>query len=330
MNLSDRVLNFVVILILTALVGLATYYLFFFEQKSPAQNLIRKIEIAHEMKDDSQALSDIADFFSEYPNHPEVRRVYLTATEIFLSKRQLGNAEKYLQRALSSDNLSSSEKIRAAILLGELHIQTGIADSITLRTLEDAYLKASFANKEKLANLLGKLYLISGDNLNALRFFEEAKGENALIGKIRVELARKNWPSVQLLASRYQEIYPRGSHKEWVESLVQTNNKISNTTQPTLAIKGNDHALLPLLQNAVLSSNWIDALEISKKIIRNEDHSSDDEAYYLQGLIYYQLQQLPAAETSMKKISETYTNSKRAKQAKEWERIIQKEIQLSE
>jgi len=321
----------VVILILTALVGLATYYLFFFEQKSPAQSLIRKIEIAHEMKDNSQALSDIADFFSEYPNHPEVNRVYLTATDIFLSKRQFGDAEKYLQRALSSDNLSSSEQVRAAILLGKIHNQTGIADSITLRTLEDAYLKASFANKEKLANLLGELYLISGDNLNALRFFEEAKGENALIGKIRVELARKNWPSVLLLASQYQEIYPRGSHKEWVESLVQTNNQIPNSTQPTLVtIKEDDHSLLPLLQNAVLSSNWIDALEISKKIIRNEDHSSDDEAYYLQGLINYQLRQLPAAEASMKKISETYTNSKRFKQAKEWERIIQKEIQLSE
>ncbi len=332
MNSADKVLNFFVVLVLVALVGLATYYLFFFEKKSPAESLARKIEIAHEMKDDVQALSDIAEFLTDYPDNSKLNSVYLVSTEIFLDQNQLKDAEKYLNRVIGSDNLSSSEYIRSAILLGRIHIKTHIADTITLRTLEDAYLRSSFGNKEKLANLLGSLYLISGDTLNALRFFEETKGEKGLIGKIKVELTRGNLESARLLAKQYQEIYPQGSEQQWIQSLLSlnTNQSISNAniTPQTTVNNESDLTLMQKLQIAMITSNWIDGIELSRKLTENSDTSLDDQAYYFQGLIYYELKQLNLSENAMQKVTDMYPNSDKVTKAAEWKRIIRKERQL--
>ena len=345
MNRSEKTLGVIILIVMLALIAVFSYFIIAGQLKQGDEKLYHKIEVSSELSDHQKTLDMVAEFLVDYRNSPYINKVRIVAAKTLLEKHENQKARDYAIKVIR-DTDKSDEFVSAVMVLGELLVRTQKYDSVILAYLENAYLKASDPEKQKLADALGTAYYLKKDYAAALDKFQEAADEDAMIGEIKVYLVTQKYNMAINKLEDYFARYSASTRFEQEKSFyIKVCYQLASSQQKTKryqeAVKNylkivnrfrndrySDLALLQIAKIYDLNHKYDVALDFYQKVLNNNVHNGDEEALFRTAVLYYQTAKKAKALNLFQNLVSKYPNGDWIRKAYDWINLLNKEMQL--
>ncbi|MGL4560716.1 MAG: tetratricopeptide repeat protein [Brevinema sp.] len=313
-------------------------------QKTDDQREADKIFIAYELGDTALASKLITDFIVDFSTSPLQNTVRLIGAKIMNDKEDYNGAMNYIQKILSSEQISNKDYSESVLLLGEIARKRKQHDSYIQSFLEQAYFKAVEPIKSKLAFYLGYLFLNKGDFQSSLSYFNNVIGEDGVLGRADLYAAQVMHPETINALQNFLEQYPTSKNYDYARS---TFLKQVFSYSKALVVRGYmDNAqrflekiihLFPTSKDADLARIEIATIYYDKRefdraqrflsgVIENNDTTYNPEALFMLGQISFEKNAQEQALGYFRLLTEDFPNSKLASKAKQWQELLSESL----
>ncbi|MGL4388294.1 MAG: tetratricopeptide repeat protein [Brevinema sp.] len=308
------------------------------------QKEVDKIFVAYELGDTTLASKLITDFIVDFPTSDLQNTVRIVGAKIMNDKSDYTGAMNYIQKVLSSENISNKDYSEAVLLLGEIARKRKQYDSYIQSFLEQAYFKAAEPVKSKLAFYLGYLFLHKGDFQSSLSYFNNVIGEDGALGRADVYASQIMPPETINALQNFLEQYPTSKNYQYAR--MKFLEQIYSYSKSLIARGYFENAerslgkiihLYPTSKDADLARLEISKILYDKRdfdratrflsaIIENIDTTYNPEALFMLGQISFEKNNHEQAMGYFRLLIEDYPNSKLISKAKQWKELISQSL----
>ncbi|NPV02154.1 MAG: tetratricopeptide repeat protein [Brevinematales bacterium] len=343
---SESVFGVIIVFFLIVIIGILSYFLFF-QKPLDDEKVFQKIKVSYEVGDYPLCIDLVTHMIVDYPESKYLNTAITYGANLLYMKKDYDGARKYVEKVVTAKNVTAAEFVDAVIVLGKILREVEKYDPVTVDYLEDAYLKADKGTKPELAAYLGYAYLYKRDYTNAIKFFKNTVGEDAILGPAAVFIAEgiysdalqeyDNYFNYYAAGKNYDQIVERYLKQCFYYARTLKDAKMSERAltyfyKVVNKFPGNsyaDRALYEIADIYYTGKSFANSLYIIDKILANSNPECDPAALFLEGQIYYETGKKAESYKAFQEVRDHYPETAYGKRAIEWIEVISKEFQYN-